>query len=430
MVLAVGPLPAVEATLPPGSPPRVPVTGLQAPDACEDTGGAPGPRKLDPQLAALGLDAAHRFATGRGVRIAVIDTGIAPHPRLAGRVAGGGDYVRGGSGLEDCDGHGTAVAGLLAASAGADDGFRGVAPDAMLLSIRQSSRKFTLADSPTGVGDTRTLADALVVAVRAGVDVVNVSEAACVTPAEAENAAAPLRTALRYASENDVVVVAAAGNVGEGACTDGQVALPGWLGEDVLTVGALDARGGPAPFGVRGPWVDVAAPGAGLTTLGAPAGFTRDPVRGTSFAAPLVAGTAALLTQQRPDASAREIVDTIVATARSLGMLLLQIYEARCASAESCTFIRTVLRGQQLQTMLPKYLWGVVAEHKTGNFPPFISSDIGIFTPAAGRPTAPLPGLGERVDVEPPLAPGAAVAIVVACAAALPLVVRSLRRRP
>lgn len=75
-----------------------------------------------------------------------------------------------------------------------------------------------------------------------------------------------------------------------------------------------------------------------------------------------------------------------VATARALGALLLQIYQCRCASAESCAFIRTVLRGQQLQTMLPKYMWGVVAEHKTGNFPPFISSDIGIFTPAAGSP--------------------------------------------
>lgn len=75
-----------------------------------------------------------------------------------------------------------------------------------------------------------------------------------------------------------------------------------------------------------------------------------------------------------------------LATARSLGLLLLQIYEARCASSNSCAMIRTILRGQQLQTMLPKYLWGVVAEHKTGNFPPFISSDIGIFTPSAGSP--------------------------------------------
>jgi hypothetical protein len=58
---------------------------------------------------------------------------------------------------------------------------------------------------------------------------------------------------------------------------------------------------------------------------------------------------------------------------------------ARCAGPESCAFIRTVLRGQQLQRMLPKYLWGVVAEHKTGNFSPFIS-DIGIFTPATGSP--------------------------------------------
>jgi beta-lactamase class A len=75
-----------------------------------------------------------------------------------------------------------------------------------------------------------------------------------------------------------------------------------------------------------------------------------------------------------------------LATARSLGLLLLQILEGRCASPESCALIRTMLRGQQLQTMLPKYLWGVVAEHKTGNFQPFISSDIGIFTPSAGSP--------------------------------------------
>jgi len=75
-----------------------------------------------------------------------------------------------------------------------------------------------------------------------------------------------------------------------------------------------------------------------------------------------------------------------VASARSLGQLMLLIYEGRCASPESCVRMRAMLRGQQLQTMLPKYLWGVVAEHKTGNFPPFISSDIGIFTPSAGSP--------------------------------------------
>ncbi|ODU01134.1 MAG: type VII secretion-associated serine protease mycosin [Pseudonocardia sp. SCN 72-86] len=406
-VLALGPLPAVEAPLPPGNPPRVPVSGLLAPDACEDTGGAPGPRASDPQLAGLGLDAAHRIATGRGVRIAVIDTGIAPHPRLAGRVTGLGDYVRGGSGLEDCDGHGTAVAGLLAGAPSADDWFRGVAPDATLLSIRHSSRAYTLGGSSGGVGDLGTLADALVLAVRAGADVVNVSEAGCVTIAQAEEAAPPLRTALRFAAERGVVVVAAAGNVGKEACADGQVPLPGWLGENVLTVGALDARGGPATFGVRGPWVDVAALGTGLTTLGVPAGFTRDPVRGTSFAAPLVAGTAALLKQQRPDASAREIVETIVATARPLPSVP--------RDAVGSGVVDPVAALARTPT----------ADTAAAQAPPAVPDP-----PPTGRPTAPLPGLGRPAEVEAPLSPGVAVAIVVACMAALPLVVRSLRRRP
>lgn len=75
-----------------------------------------------------------------------------------------------------------------------------------------------------------------------------------------------------------------------------------------------------------------------------------------------------------------------LATARSLGMLMLQIHDHRCAGPESCETMLAMLRGQQLHSMLPKYMWGVTAAHKTGNFPPFISSDLGIFTPAAGSP--------------------------------------------
>ena len=75
-----------------------------------------------------------------------------------------------------------------------------------------------------------------------------------------------------------------------------------------------------------------------------------------------------------------------LASARALGQLMLQIHEDRCAAPATCETIRKFLAGQQLQTMLPKYMSGVVAAHKTGNFPPFISSDLGIFTPSAGRP--------------------------------------------
>lgn len=75
-----------------------------------------------------------------------------------------------------------------------------------------------------------------------------------------------------------------------------------------------------------------------------------------------------------------------LASARSLGQLMLQIHEDRCAAPATCATIRGFLAGQQLQTMLPKYMWGVAAAHKTGNFPPFVSSDLGIFTPSAGQP--------------------------------------------
>ena len=114
--------------------------------------------------------------------IAVIDTGVFPHRLLGSRLRGGGDYLTGGDGLDDCDGHGTAVAGLLAAAAepsGRGSTPIGIAPGARLLAIRQSSSSFEVSD-PDGTtrpaGDTRTLAEAVVLAVRGGADVINISE--------------------------------------------------------------------------------------------------------------------------------------------------------------------------------------------------------------------------------------------------------------
>ena len=80
----------------------------------------------------------HALATGTGQTIAVIDTGVAPGDRFGARLRGGGDYLTGGDGLDDCDGHGTAVAGLLAASpdpagTAGRDGVVGIAPGAQLV---------------------------------------------------------------------------------------------------------------------------------------------------------------------------------------------------------------------------------------------------------------------------------------------------------
>ena len=282
---------------------------------------APPPAVAEPAgpvlAARLRLTTAHALATGRGQRVVVIDTGVAPHPRLAGRLSGLGDVLAGGDGLDDCDGHGTAVAGLIGAAPDPGDGLVGVAPGARILALRQFSPTVAGADGQPA-GDLPSLATALRRAVDAGATVVNVSGAVCLPASAAATAGSPVRAALRAAAAADVVVVAAAGNTASGGCTpDGPdlVSLPGWYGDDVLTVGAVGPDDRPAEFTVRGPWVDVAAPGTDVRSLTVDGG-TGAPLDGTSFAAPLVAGLVALIRERRPDLDAREVIARITATAR------------------------------------------------------------------------------------------------------------------
>lgn len=314
--------PPLRVRAPAGDAPG-PAPGLRAPRSCVPlpAGSAVPP---DPAPARrLRLSDAHRLATGAGVLVAVIDTGVAPHPRLAGRLRGGGDFLTGGgsgAGLDDCDGHGTAVAGLIAAAPSPDDEVVGVAPGAALLSVRQAGPSFS-APGPDGrerpAGDLATLAEAVVLAVRSGADVVNVSEAVCLPPERAAAGGARLQAALRLAAEADVVVVAAAGNAGVGGCGDepGQVSLPGWY-DEVVAVGATGPDDAAAGFTVAGRWVDLAAPGTGARSLAVGGGLTADPLAGTSSSAALVSGLAALVRERFPELTAAQVVDRIRATAR------------------------------------------------------------------------------------------------------------------
>jgi membrane-anchored mycosin MYCP len=87
--------------------------------------------------------------TGEIIRVAVIDTGVTEHPAFGQPVQSGGDYVKTeGRGLEDCDGHGTEVAGIIGARKQDNIGFMGVAPDAQIVSIRQSSQNYQVDDKP------------------------------------------------------------------------------------------------------------------------------------------------------------------------------------------------------------------------------------------------------------------------------------------
>ncbi|MCE0762511.1 S8 family serine peptidase, partial [Pseudonocardia kujensis] len=139
----------------------------------------------------------------------------------------------------------------------------------------------------------------------------------------------PLRAALQAAKAADVLVVAAAGNVGSGGCTGepGEVPLPAAAGhadgavgdvlaDGVLAVAATTPDDAPAAFSVHGPWVDLAARGTGLRSLAPGSGLTGADLQGTSLAAPIVAGAAALVRQRFPGLDATAVAQRLVTTAR------------------------------------------------------------------------------------------------------------------
>ncbi|WP_103175398.1 type VII secretion-associated serine protease mycosin [Mycobacterium ahvazicum] len=321
-------MPSAQAVSPPEVDDRLlPKPALPAPtrptlqrEVCTMVTGDPGPGRN--QLSDLDLPHVWQLTRGAGQRVAVIDTGVSRHRRLP-EVVPGGDYVFTGDGTQDCDAHGTLVAGIIAATADSTaDSFSGVAPDVTLISIRQSSSKFAPASDPSnsGIGDVDTMAKAVRTAADLGASVINISSVACVPVTSALDDRA-LGAALAYAVDvKNAVVVAAAGNAGGGGQCPAQrpdatwqtisVAVsPAWYDDYVLTVGSVNADGTPSAFTLAGPWVDVAAIGQGVTSL------SSTPLSGTSYAAPVVSGLAALIRARFPALTARQVTQRIESTA-------------------------------------------------------------------------------------------------------------------
>ena len=335
---AVSPPPIDSNRLPEPAPPMPPEPTVQR-QMCAVPSVGPEAAKANTstQLSGLDLPQVWKLTRGSGQRVAVIDTGVAPHSRLP-KTAAGGDYVFTGDGTQDCDGHGTAVAGIIAAATDPrhGDDFSGIAPDVSLISIRQSSTKFgAMADSSkSGFGDVSTMAKAVRTAADLGASVINISSVACIRTGSALDDRA-LGAALSYAVDvKNAVVVVAAGNTGAGQCpaqspqptweTVTVVVSPAWYDDYVLTVGSVNAHGEPSSFTLPGPWVDVAAPGEGVVSLslsgdglvnslGGPNGSS--PLSGTSYAAPVVSGLAALIRSRFPKLTARQVMQRIEATA-------------------------------------------------------------------------------------------------------------------
>jgi membrane-anchored mycosin MYCP len=317
---AVSPPDIDETKLPKPALPAPPWPTVQR-EICATMTADSGPGRNQPT--GLGdLSAVWQLSRGTGQRVAVIDTGISRHLRLPD-VVPGGDYVSTGDGTQDCDAHGTLVAGIIAAAAASKtDGFSGIAPEATLISIRQSSAKYapTSDRSHAGVGDVDTLAKAVRTAADLGASVINISSVAC-APAASALDDRTLGAALAYAVDvKNAVVVAAAGNAGgAGQCppqradanwqTITVAVSPAWYDDYVLTVGSVNVRGVPSAFTLAGPWVDVAAPGEAVASL------APEPVSGTSYAAPVVSGLAALIRARFPAMTARQVMRRIETTA-------------------------------------------------------------------------------------------------------------------
>lgn len=343
----MGKLPAGD----PAAPPDPTEQKSNTPCTSTQQGGS-GPT-IPPAQQALDLPHAWQFSKGEGQVVAVIDTGVSPHPRLPGLIPGGDYVAAGGDGMHDCDVHGTIVAGIVGAQQIPDQGFSGVAPAARIMTIRQTSKMFQVKgrsqqqrpeDPPDGYGKIEALASAVRRAADRGATVINISLVACV-PGSHNPDDGPLGAALRYATlEKNVVVVAAAGNK-EQKCQAGNpdvdpldptadlwenlntVVTPARYDDYVLTVGSIGQNGQPSDFTVPGPWVDIAAPGENIVSLdplsdGTISGTVdgkgqATTLQGTSFAAPYVSGVVALVRSRFPHLSAQEVIKRLQATAHA-----------------------------------------------------------------------------------------------------------------
>ena len=265
-------------------------------------------RALEYWLDGAGVRDAWQTTRGEGATIAVIDTGIAEVPTgLGDAVVGGTDVSGSGSpdgrtplGVVDRD-HGTLVASIAAGRGKADGtGMIGIAPEANLLSVSVG-----FPGSSATVPFVDQVAEGVRWAVDNGADIINMSFTTNTLDWDES-----WDDAFLYAYEHDVVVIVAAGNRGSGTSVIGAPAtIPG-----VLTVGGVDQTGtASVEASTQGITIGVSAPSEGLLGISADGEVTS--WRGTSGAAPIVAGAAALIRSAHPEMDAVNVINRIIQTA-------------------------------------------------------------------------------------------------------------------
>jgi membrane-anchored mycosin MYCP len=294
------PSPRRSASPPPTQPSRSAPPAVPTPVATEPqpSQNCPGPGQVSSKVTvvpwaqeALEWSSAWPLTEGRGVTVAVVDSGVSYSPQLAGKVQA---IDLTGTGYGDCVGHGTGVAGIIAASdmQALGNPFEGVAPEAKILSIKVNNQES---------GSSAALDQGITDAALEGAQVINVSIVTGNSPG--------LRAAVAFALRKGAVIVAAGGNdeqqTGHGPFYP--ASYPG-----VLSVGAVEPDGSLAPFSDLYSRVAVTAPGVNVTST-TPGGY--EAYNGTSFATAYVSGVAALVRSRYPKMSGPEVVKRIEETA-------------------------------------------------------------------------------------------------------------------
>ncbi len=279
-----------------------PLVEVVEPEVVLEAYGRPNDPMLEKQwnLVDIGMDHVWSTnATGRGVVVAVVDTGVTRVEDLKGtHVLAGASFVPGADTAADDQGHGTHVAGTIAQTTNNGVGVAGVAPGATILPVKVLSG--------AGFGSSAWIAAGIDYAVDEGAQVINLSLG---------GGYSAIIHAIKKARDHGVIVVAAAGNSGRSG-----VGYPGAL-EETIGVAATGPSGARAPYSSWGKGVDIAAPGGDKRQAGG--GVLQDTIdgkgghvyaefQGTSMATPHVAGAAAVLlgTGMAPDAVERTLLES------------------------------------------------------------------------------------------------------------------------
>lgn len=228
------------------------------------------------------------------VTIAVLDTGVdANNPELAGKVLQGYNFVDKNTDTFDNEGHGTAVAGLIAANANSGN-MVGVDFNAKILPVKVADANGELQDS--------LIIQGIQYAIDHGAKIINMSFGGT-------NFDQAMSDELKKAHDAGIILVAAAGNSGTSAWE-----FPA-SDENVISVGAVDQTNYPSSFSNYGSWLDVTAPGQDVMSLGLNNSYIVG--SGTSFAAPLISGTAALIASLHPTWTPQEVEWSIEASTQA-----------------------------------------------------------------------------------------------------------------